>query len=451
VRAARREEERVSLSRRDFLKVAGATGAAAAAASGGLARAARLFPSAPVRALPSPGASGIDHIVVICMENRSFDHFLGWVPGANGAQAGLSFPDDHGVMHDTHHLTDWQGCAFNDPDHGYAGGRTQLNGGACDGFRKGDNDDFALGYYTRADLEATAAIVDGYTIFDNYFCSFLGPTYPNRFYTHSAATDRTSNTSTTSTMPSIWDALKAANIPSRYYFSDLPFLALFGTKHIDLCRPVGEFFADAASGTLPAYTYLDPFFLGEGQGGSNDDHPHADIRRGQAFISEVINTLQASPKWANTVLVVTYDEWGGFYDHVAPPKLPDSFIPTPTEEHNTAGFRVPTYVVSPFARKGAVAHAQYDHASTLKMVEWRFGLSALTPRDAAANNLAEVLDFAAKPNLKPSPVPVVVDPGPHVCGGPAASQSAHGDNFWRELKESPLMRPWRSLAGSALR
>jgi len=437
----------VTIDRRDFLKAAGAVTAIAAA--GGVKALARTTTPRIAASSVAPSASGIEHIVVICMENRSFDHFLGWVPGANGRQAGLSYADDAGVMHPTHHLTDWTGCGFNDPDHGYGGGRRQLNGGACDGFRKSPNDDYALGYYTGDDLEASSAIARGYTVFDNWFCSFLGPTYPNRFYTHSAATDRTSNSSTTSTMPSVWDRLADAGVPAAYYFSDLPFLALFGAKYVPISKHIETFFAQAASGTLPNYTYLDPFFLGEGQGGSNDDHPHADIRRGQAFVSLVINTLQNSPLWSKTVLIVTYDEWGGFYDHVAPPRLPDAFTPTPTEEHNTAGFRVPTYVVSPFAPKGGVAHGLYDHSSILKFVEWRFGLGALTPRDAAANNLADALDFTA-PNLVPSPVPLVVDPGPHLCTGEGLAVGTGGmgnsDGFWLELKESPLMRYWHNVA-----
>ena len=129
------------LTRREFLAAAGAVGAlGATGAWRGLARAA-------TGALPSnPAQSGLDHIVVLCMENRSFDHFLGWVPGANGQQAGLSYKDDAGVLHPTHRLTDWTGCGFNDPDHSYDGGRVQYDNGACDGFRKGSNDDYALGY-----------------------------------------------------------------------------------------------------------------------------------------------------------------------------------------------------------------------------------------------------------------------------------------------------------------
>ena len=111
-------------------------------------------------------------------------------PGARGRQAGLSYPDDAGVLHRTHHLHEWQGCGFNDPDHSYNGGRVQLNGGRLDGFRRGRNDDFALGYYKRRDLATSSQLARHFTICDHWFASMLGPTFPNRFYTHSASTDR---------------------------------------------------------------------------------------------------------------------------------------------------------------------------------------------------------------------------------------------------------------------
>ena len=433
------------LSRREFLAAAGAVGAlGATGAWRSLARAATTTP------LPAPLASGIDHIVVVCMENRSFDHFLGWVPNANGQQAGLSYPDDNGVLHPTHQLTDWTGCGFNDPDHSYAGGRVQYDNGACDGFRKGDNDDYALGYYTGDQLPTSSQLVSNFTVCDNYFCSILGPTYPNRFYTHAAATDRVSNTNTQSVLPTIWDELKSAGISANYYFSDLPFLALWAQKYVDIARPIGEFFVQAASDTLPAYTYLDPFFLGEDQGASNDDHPHADIRRGQSFLAKVVNALMQSRAWPNTVLVITYDEWGGFFEHVPPPTLPDN-----DPAHALAGFRVPTYVVSPFAPPG-IASNQYDHSSILKMVEWRFGLHSLTPRDLAANNLAEVLDLSGTYTNPATSIPDVTDPGPHVCVGNnsvgldsvsvgAPTGMGNSEPFWQDLKTSSLLRGWRAL------
>lgn len=432
------------LTRRQLITSAAGLGAAAALGADRAPGLAATRP--PYPALPKPGASGLDHIVVVCMENRSFDHYLGWVKGADGRQAGLRYRDDRGKWHSTHHLSDRHGCGNNDPDHSYEGGRVQFNRGRLDGFRKGDNDDFALGYYTEADLPFYGPLLKVGSTYDRYFSSFLGPTYPNRFYTHSAATDRLTNTMDTCVLPTIWDRLGAAGVPARYYFSDLPFLGLYGQRHLSIASPIARFFADAASGTLPAYSYLDPFFLGEEQGGSNDDHPHADIHRGQAFLSLVANALTHSPQWSRTALVITYDEWGGFFDHVRPPRLADDHDTGPRgkDDHAQAGFRVPTLVLSPFARPGHVGHQVYDHSSILKMVEWRWGLKPLTKRDRAARNLAESFDFS---KARPAPeLPIVPDPGPHACHDPVGTDPMGlEDPFWRELADSPLMRGWDAV------
>ncbi|MBV9368475.1 MAG: alkaline phosphatase family protein [Frankiales bacterium] len=430
------------LTRRQLL-LAGAATAASAAASRALGTPAPA--SVPTGKLPNPSASGIEQIVVVCMENRSFDHYLGWLPGANGRQAGLSYPDDKGVLHPTHHLTDLQGCSFNDPDHSYEGGRKQLNGGRCDGFRKGTNDDFALGYYTKDDLPLYGKFVEQTTVFDQWYASILSSTYPNRFYTHAARTDRIDNATRTTSLPTIWDRLSAAGVPATYYFSDLPFLVLWGEKYLGISRHVDTFFADALAGRLAPFSYLDPSFLGEGQGGSNDDHPHADIRRGQAFLSLVATAIANSPQWKSTALVITYDEWGGFFDHVRPPRLPDDHVTVGSEyDHSQAGFRVPAFVFSPFARRGGIDHHVYDHTSILKFVEWRFGLDALSARDKAARNLAYALDFA-KPNFAVPAVPLVTDPGPHVCGAPSGPMATE-EPFWLGLKEKAEGMPgWRQL------
>jgi phospholipase C len=399
--------------------------------------------SRPAHRLPNPAHSGLDHIVVLVMENRSFDHYLGWLPGADGKQAGLSYPDNDGALHATHRLTERQGCGFNDPDHSYDGGRLQLNDGKLDGFRKGDNDDFALGYYTKPDLPFYGALVDQATVFDHWFCSILSSTYPNRFYTHAGRTDRIDNAMTESTLPTIWDRLSDAGVSANYYFSDLPFLALWGPAHVAKVRPIDTFFVQAQTGTLPQFSYLDPFFLGEGQGGSNDDHPHADIHRGQAFVSRVADAVINSPLWDRTALVITYDEWGGFFDHVRPPVLPDD-RPVGGIDHRQAGFRVPSFVLSPFAPRGAIDSKVTDHTSILKLVEWRWGLKPLAPRDAAARNLATALNFA-RPRTKRPELPVVSDPGPHICGSPGVGMAAE-DPFWAELRDTLRRDPvWRHI------
>jgi phospholipase C len=428
-------------TRREFLA------GLAAVSLGGSACVRYPFPPPRRGKLPDPAHSGLDQIVVLCMENRSFDHYLGWVPGSTGRQAGLSYLDELGTAHPTHHLTSFTGCGFNDPSHSYNGGRIQLNGGAIDGFRRGSNDDFALGYYEREDLAVTSQLVDQFTVCDHWFASILAPTYPNRFYTHSAATDRISNTLVASTMPTIWDRLGDAGVPARYYYSDLPVLALYGSTYLPLANPLDQFFADAAAGTLPSYSYVDPAFFGDAQ---NDDHPHADLRRGQNLIGRVVEALVQSPQWSSTLLIITYDEWGGFFDTVVPPRFPD-LVSNPggdasNPDHGQAGFRVPTILVSPFSQRGRVARTTFDHSAILKLVEWRWRLPSLTPRDAASNNIAHVLDFKHPRRHRPEIV-VPPDPGPDPCGAGlrSAGPSSGGDDegsTWDEFMTSPLLKGW---------
>lgn len=418
----------LNLTRRDVL--AGA-GAAIGAAALGVPEAA---PAASARTLPAPAASGIDHIVVLMMENRSFDHMLGWLPGANGRQAGLRYVDRYGVPHQTHPLApDFQGCSHPDPDHSFEGGRIEYNNGRCDGWlRAGENDDFSIGYYTQPDLTFLGRAARDWTVCDQYFSAIMAETYPNRFYQHAAQTDRIHNSSTTSTLPTIWDRLADKGVPHRYYFGDVPFLALWGTKYIDISRPYGEFLADAAAGTLPAVSYLDPRFLDESSGSSADDHPHADLRAGESFLDQVYETLTSSPAWPRTLLVVNFDEWGGFFDHVAPTTAPDA-----NPAWGLRGFRVPALVISPRARRGYVAHNTYDHTSVLKMIEWRWDLAPLTPRDAAARNLAEVLDFS-RPASTVAPRYVV----PPFAGVPCPVSQFASEEEWTDIRALALQTGW---------
>ena len=405
----------------------------------------RISPSS----LPDPAASGIDHIVVVCMENRSFDHFLGWLPGANGQQAGLSFRDRNGVPHPTFHLRTFQGCGHPDPDHSYQGARTEYNNGACDGWLL-VNDDFSIGYYQQSDLPFTGRAAPAWTVCDNYFAATLGPTVPNRFYLHSAQTDRTDDGLGLTSMPTIWDSLARAGVPHAYYYNDLPFLALWGIKYAGISRTWATFLGDAASGALPAVSYVEPSLFFEAIDGlSSDDHPHGDVRNGDAFLNSVYRAVTRSPVWSRTVLVITFDEWGGFYDHVAPAAAPDT-NPSVT---GLRGFRVPALVISPRAHRGGLAGGLYDHTSILKLIEWRFGLPALTPRDAAANNLAEALDFTNPPILaapqwtvpKVTALPCFLQgtqPLGNAVTAAAGARSSTGTPPWTGLRELALRQGW---------
>jgi phospholipase C len=356
--------------------------------------------------------AAIRHIVVLTMENRSFDHFLGWIPGADGAQAGLSYPDSSGGLHATHALApDFQGCSFGDPDHSYAGGRAEYDGGRNDGWLF-VNDIFSIGYYTQADLAFWGRAIPLWTTFDHYHPAILAETFPNRIYLHAGQTDRISNSFNISHLPTIWDRLSAAGLKGRYYFSDLPFVALWGFKYLGISRLISRFYRDAAAGKLPEVSYIDGEYAQELTGTGNDDHPHGDIRNGEQFIAKVYDAIATSPEWSSTVLVINFDEWGGFYDHVPPPAAaipPASAAAGDTD--GRLGFRVPALLVSPWARAQVVSHRQYDHTSVLRMIEANWGLSPLTVRDATANNLADELDFA---HPRDAPAPLAL---PHVHYG----------------------------------
>jgi phospholipase C len=340
--------------------------------------------------LPKPDKSGIKHIIVAMMENRSFDHFLGWLPGADGRQAGLVYTDSLGNSFETQPLApDFQGCSHPDPDHSYEGGRIEYNNGLCDGWlRAGTNDAYAIGYYTQNDLPFLGQAAPDWTVCDRYFAPIMAPTYPNRIYQHSAVTDRVDNTLSLSSLPTIWDRLAAARLNGRYYFSDIPFIALWGQKYASITRTYDRFLQDCASGDLPEVAFVDPPFYSEEAGTSSDDHPHGDIRAGEWWLSQTYRAVTTGPDWKHTVLVINFDEWGGFFDHVPPEEAPDV-----DPALALRGFRVPCVIVSPFSAPGAVDHGVYDHTSVLKMIEWRWGLPSLSARDAAANNLAEALDF----------------------------------------------------------
>ena len=410
----------MSVNRRDFLRRAASVSAAALAAS---------VPEGKPQAqtinelLPTPSASGIEHVVVVMMENRSFDHMLGWMPNANGRQAGLSYPDNNGNLQPTHRLNYYVGCSHPDPDHSYAGGRSEVNGGAMNGWlRTSTNDNFSIGYYEEADLPLFGTLARNYTTCSNYFASILSSTFPNRVFQHAAQTDRLSNTLDISSLPTIWDRLQAAGVSCTYYFSNVPFLALWGLEYLGISQLYAQFLLDAASGNLPAVSFVDPWFTILDDGTGNDDHPHADLRKGEIFLSEIITALSASPAWKNTVLVINRDEWGGFFDHVAPPRViaPNNVDTDLVDGKALLGCRVPTVIVSPFTRgnpaKPRINSLLFDHTSVLKLIEWRWGLAPLTARDASDEiaNLALALDFSSVDTSVPE-LPVIANPPLDPC------------------------------------
>ena len=438
----------MKFNRRELLKnaalVSGATLAAAPFYSEK-----NLFGQLTLPTLPNPENSGIEHIVVVTMENRSFDHFLGWLPNADGQQAGLTYLDTAGVAHSTHSLSgDYTGCPHPGPDHSYNGARVEYDNGLMDGFlRAGSNDVYSIGYYGEQDIPFYGELARNYTTCDRYFASILGPTFPNRLFLHSAQTDRLGDTVNFTSLPTIWDRLAAAGVSAKYFYSNVPFLALWGAKYLGISHLYEEFLLGASTGTLPAVSFVDPRFTVLDDGTGNDDHPHADIREGDLFLYKTLQAVANGPKWANTVFIVNFDEWGGFFEHVAPPRATaaNNVDPDLVEGKALLGLRVPTVVASPFSRGNAadprVSALVFDHTSVLKLIEWRWKLAPLTARDASNDvlNLAYALNFnqpdATVPSLLKPQAPLLAAPclqnlfGGILSSGGTATPTA----VWQEL------------------
>ncbi|MCA9772218.1 MAG: alkaline phosphatase family protein [Myxococcales bacterium] len=361
----------------------------------------------------------IDTIVTVMMENRSFDHYFGSyrllegrmdIDGLTGAEMNLT-PDATPVG-----PFDLGEFCISDPPHSWGAGRAQFDGGANDGFvrehfnRTGTFEKArqVMGYHERNQLPFYYGLADEFVLCQNWFCSVLGPTWPNRFYVHAGTSGGTrSNDFPTEAFPSIYDRLNEAGISWKYYYSDLPFLALFVDRiaaYAPNMRPIQEFYDDAAAGTLPNYCFVDPSFA------LADDHPPHHVQLGQSFVSSVFHALAGSPQWDRSAFFLTYDEWGGFYDHVPPPTTDDDRV---SEGFDQLGFRVPSIVAGPYAKRGAVTSGIHDHASILAFLEWFWDLEPLTKRDAAADHLVETFDtarvLAKTPREAPTLPEVIVD------------------------------------------
>jgi phospholipase C len=370
--------------------------------------------------IPSPRNMPIDTFVVLMMENRSFDHYLGWMPDADGHQAGLQYVDAAGAPQSTHRLTpEYQGCGHPDPGHGWDSGRVQFNGGKLDGWLKegSDTDEFALGFYEKGDLGFIQNATKGATTFDRFFCSLLASTYPNREYMWAAqsygnkSNDLPVDSAGFPYDTTLFAAIERAGGTVRSYFNDLPAAALWGQAGFARASRVEEYYSACANGTLPNVSFVDPPFKdgGGGDGMSADEHPHGDVRLGQAYMSDVVHAFMESPQWKRGAIFVIYDEWGGFFDHVRPPRVPDIRNSDKLEEDfGQMGFRIPALLLSPYARRGHVEHGTYGFESIIKLLRYRFGAKPLTRRDRYAHNIGHAFDWRGKPRLEPPELP---DPG----------------------------------------
>ncbi len=366
----------------------------------------------------------IDHIVMLLQENRSFDHYFGTMPGIDGIPPDASNPDAAGDPVAPFHTTEY---CIDDVSHSWNASHRQWNGGLNDGFVT-TNEPLgarALGYLDGTDLPFYWDLARTFAMSDHHFCSVLGPTWVNRFYFMSATSfGNTSNDVIPDERRSasyvIFQLLEAAGVDWRVYSSDLPFaLATYPDvvgRRITKVRPAETFYADLAAGRLPPVSYVDPSFtLGVRQ---TDEHPPANPQAGQQHVAEVVNAVFASPLWERTAVIISYDEHGGFYDHVSPPEAcpPGDYPPTLGARDEPGGFdrlgfRVPLIVVSPYAKAGYVSDRVTDLSSILRFVEARWLLPAMTGRDANAWALLDMFDFASPPHVAPPAlVEAVIDP-----------------------------------------
>ncbi len=433
---------------------AGSREALSQSAEGGASTAATRQPDS----LPDPSkpagsvndAMPFDHIVVVTMENHSFDNLIGELPrtgqpaadgltfdsagravnsnpGATGTPAEVKAFPFPSTAQGPHVLQTWNAT------HG------QIDAGKMDGFVRSVASTQPMGYYPAQVLPFAYSLASTFTLANRWFCSAPCQTFPNRRFLMAGtaygdiATDVRSLTDPPPPNGTIFDRLHAHGISWRDYFTDLPYTAIIPSiieKYPGHLASIGDFFDDCAAGTLPSVSFVDPevgalSFVGKtlasvpllgpiisglGTVGGDEEEPQ-DMYYGEAWAHQVLEAVLRSPAWPRTLLIYTYDEHGGYYDHVPPPKTipPDSIPPRLTATDVPGGYdmygpRVPAVVASPYSKPNAVTDVVHDHTSVLATIESKWNLPALTYRDA---NAATVLDFLTPDHaafLTPPPI-----------------------------------------------
>ena len=384
------------LTRQRFVKQ---TAAFLAAAFGGsfwaAAADAKKQPKKKPKPKPKPKYP-LEHLVISCQENRAFDHYFGYAPAVlaagYGPPSGYSQPDASGSPHTSSELTL---RSTPDPPHDWRSVHEQVNGGKMDGFYRtsqaaiGDGS-LAIGHYTAKELPFYYSLLNNSGLCANYFCSMLGPTWPNRFYLMSGTSGGITTNGVwgygvldSARWPIILDLLDEAHVTWKIYYigsddvasGESDNVAVFWSRWAHDPRTTAtkqEYLKDCASGQLPQVSWVIPSYSMH-----FDEHPPADVSVGMGFQKELVTALRASPLWAKSAFLLMYDEHGGFFDHVPPPKI-DAY---------GLGVRVPLWVISPYARKGPIVSAKpADHTSTLKLIERLYGLPTLASRNHTFNS-----------------------------------------------------------------
>ncbi|MGH9016594.1 MAG: alkaline phosphatase family protein [Acidimicrobiales bacterium] len=438
------DRRRGGISRRALLGGAAAGATGLVLGGGGPAAAARAMvdsrerraylSSAAIRqpgSLPNPAVRPgteslpeIANIVVVMMENHSFDNILGMMGRGDGFTLGhngrptAACPDGKGNLVHAYHMP--SDCMTDGVGNDWNTGHGSYDHGTNQGFVTSSTGE-SMGYFTGADMPFTWGLAKTFPIADRWFCSVMAQTDPNRRYLFSGTSLGLINDSFPTPLPpngTIFDSFNKYDVTWKDYYSDSPsplvYIALGGKPGIgERFVHMAEFFKDAAAGTLPQFSMLEPNYTV-----SSEENPQ-DIQFGDQYLADVVNAVMQGPQWSKTLMIWTYDEWGGWYDHVPPPAaIPPDDIPPDLPPGSLPGgfdmygFRVPAGVISPYARPNFVSHVVYDHTSVLKTVERKWNLPALTRRDANAVDVLAMVDLKSKPAfLTPPRLPDPANPG----------------------------------------
>jgi phospholipase C len=351
----------------------------------------------------------IKHVIILVMENRSFDQILGAMPGVNGMPIGSYNLDNTDNQVIAQKLTSVAEHICLDPPHTHETVMESLennNSNFVKVFQAAypDADEqrqLIMDYYDWKTINATHTLAEQFCVCDNWFSSVPGPTDPNRqFITSGTSKGITGYRAdfgwqTPWTQPTIFDLLTDNEVPWRCYYGDYPQVTYNSSmlRYLENIQPMKQFYSDVKNGTLPAVSYIEPAYVW----GENDMHPGIDIRRGDNLIAEIYNILQSNRVvWESTLLIITFDEHGGSYDHVPPPTTisPDdcgSDVDGATFDFTVTGVRVPTILISPWIKPG-VDHTRYDHTAIPRYLIDKFSLmEVLGDRVKHSNSFTHLL------------------------------------------------------------
>jgi len=373
-------------------------------------------------AVPHGDALPFKHVIFLMQENRSFDHYFSKLPSYGVKDVDVAGDDETNPDPTTgkpvkrYHETRY--CVV-DTAHNWAPVHLQYDDGLMDGFVMTSNPGGAraMGYYDQTDLPFYYWMAKTFAISDRHFCSLLGPTWPNRFFFYGGTSWGRTHTPDTPPLgkPKITEQLEAAGKKWKIYRNGLvSFGLVFGPTYAGTA--FSNFEDDVKNDRLPELSILDPNFSGGEKGAQDDEHPPANVQKGEKLAKRVYDALAKNPEvWKKSVFIISYDEHGGFYDHVPPPEAcqPDGDVP-PDFKFDRLGIRTPLFVISPWTKAGYVSHTVTDLTSITRFIQNRWDLPALTRRDANAWPMLDFFDFS-KMSFESLPT-----------GGPAAEPSAAG-------------------------